>query len=390
MTNTSTRDQIPAFRGIVRLIAAEHRHKTPPISGGVQKLAEFITELWMHIEYVAELRLARRYEAEIGRYVDDLQNIYDGYGRSLTVFANAANDWGNGTSFAESWLKAFFPTMLRGGSYYSPCEMADEKTSMLVRSLGWRFLAGLLTMNKLAAHKAERLESRLSETQHSLVGAAKAQRRLMEHVLRPREDVAGEMTALAVAPRDDEYFDSYLVSVNEFSAGSVGMKTVVARAKQALETTRHISIKHHILITDDISRDFALDGTYFQYDRQIHLVGNPDNVKFCIFVSNVPDHNRPLDPVDLSEGRFRLSRSRLRDAFLGVARDEANIHETALPISTGNRRLMLAPNLFQFPDCSGATAQDLSGEEKSDGLISRERVARVFFGYKGISDADPT
>jgi hypothetical protein len=380
----SSKSQIPELGEIVRLIAAERRSHSMAVQtrGGVQKLINWVSELWMHLEYLAELRLAHKQEHEIARYAHDLREAYDGHSWSLDRTEMVLE---RDAVIETGCMKAFFPSMLRRGAYYTPCDLHDDTSAPLVRSLGWRYLAALHVLDKLTALNSQGLDTMLGETEHLLVRAAKAQRRLRSCVLAPAATLAGELTALAVAPGNDKYFNSYLVSVNEFTAGSMAMGAVVARAKNALDTAQG-SIRHNILITDDIGRDSELDGTYCQHDHRIHLVGDPSDLKYFIFVSDVPDHNRPFDSAPFSEGRFRVSRSRLRDAFLGKAEELSD--PGANKRSHSGWTKPFAPNVVRFPSPPVAEKVTLA-EVHDDEPVLRGRIARVFFGYKGLPDIDP-
>jgi hypothetical protein len=398
MMTTSTNDKSLAcqFNSIVRLVVNESPSGNP--AGGaeaIQRLVDLVTELWMHVEYLMELRLSKRHEDDIRRYVDELRNNYAVLGRSpgLIPSCHATTSLPTDLSSNDDDLMVVSPTMLRGGRFHAPCDLPDERSGVFIRSLGWRYLTALVAMKKLTMLELPQVESLLAETQRALLSTARTQRRAIRHVLPAGENVAGDLTALTWTSSGEDHFVTRLICVTEFRNDGFGVEPLLSRARAVLADQEISHLNHSIWITDDMSGTFVPNRTYCQHDENINLVGNPDDGRFFIFVSDVPDHNRPSDSADRGEGRFRLNRSRLRDTFLGIVKEERDLYPAHLPRTTVLPTLRLSSRGRGLSVRFGTDDVHLeppSVTERSDTVISRQKTARVFFGYKGLTDLDPT
>lgn len=373
--------QLPEIGEIVRLVAAERGSiaKTSQSKEAVQTFADWVADLRMHLEHLVDLKVCQMHQGEIIRYANVLRENYDCRAWELRIYEHIETSYG---ASENRCVKAFFPAMLRGGSYYIPCDLRDSMSGTLVRSLGWRYLAGLLALDKITALDTQRLDTMLNETERMLVGAAKSQRRLRRCLFPPAQFIEGDMTALALAPSKNNYFDSYLVSVNELPAGCMKIESVIARAKMSLHPTGQRDLRHRVFITDDISRHFVVSAAYQADDLLVLLSGDIDNLRFFILVTDIPDHNRPPDPPAFDEGRFRLSRSRLRDAFKGVAEDVSEVD--CIDKNAASPTARIAPNILNFPQSTDKEDQTRVAHDEYP--VLRGRFARLFFGYNGLPE----
>jgi hypothetical protein len=133
-----------------------------------------------------------------------------------------------------------------------------------------------------------------------------------------------------------------------------------------------------------VSRHNCVVDAYLRKEDNIYFVGNADDMRFLIFISALPDLNRPPDPVDVNKSRFRLSKSKLRDAFLGLINEQTEV-VSLVPPPVVSQQAPTEMNLKMSRDFGEIGGSD----EKSNSLISHERIARAFFGYKGLRDQDP-
>jgi hypothetical protein len=290
---------------------------------------------------------------------------------------------GFGWTPTGSTLSAISPAFLRTGRYHEACVLPDNG-SFLVRALGWRYLALQLALRRAVTRQQPRGLC-LSETENYLVLAAKSQRRILNHMFVSHDEVAGNMTALAVTAEDHESFDSFLVTVSELSDAHPGGHALLSRARDALGNSNKLNIHHCILMADSISGSSMRSSAHSNSDHRIHLIGNLDEVRYIVFVSDVPDQSRPfVDPGDLYEGRFRLNRSRLKDIFFRRPHEEKGIFGEAFPMwskTTASTTLDHRPASV-FMSGRYLVTDGAIPDSPADGLISREHVARRFFGYK--------
>ncbi len=291
-------------------------------------------------------------------------------------------------------LTAICPTVLRTGSYHDRCKLPDAG-GFLLRALVWRYLATRLAMLRTSQKiKGYHPLFSLDAVRRSLIHTAKTQREMLDTILMADTNVAGDMTALAVSQHAAASFNSYLVTVSELSGGDKDAFKLTSRAKFALNNVKNPEINHKVIMSDDIPSAFEYGDSYCWGDQPIHLVGNPDEVRFVFVVSGVPDNDDRPPSDEIYEGRFRLSKSGLRDAFAGLPSDEARFYGGLEFYRAAYQTISIDP---MYPDRSVLhSAADKLGLDyhapeavKNDSLISRSKVAREFFGYKGLAELDP-
>jgi hypothetical protein len=215
---------------------------------------------------------------------------------------------------------------------------------------------------------------------------------LLNLILAAQSEVAGDMTALAVTPLGESGADDYLVNVSELGARVPTCAELIDRARVALKRPPKENINHNILMTSCIN-DNDMTVLAQCIGNNIHVAGNFDDVRFIVVVSDVPDRNKPDDPPAAYEGRFRLDKSRLKEAFLGRTdhRSSFGIRSEADWKRDLVRAVPVPAELDQ--PVFRSTAIQLNSEQKEeentdDDVISRGQVAREFFGYKGLPDLD--
>jgi hypothetical protein len=279
-----------------------------------------------------------------------------------------------------SSLSAIAPPILRSGRYHDVCLLPDNG-GFLMRAICWKYLATQLAMRRASATKRHSLVH-VHETENVLVNAAKTQRRILNGMLISEEQLAGDLTALAITAEDNDHFDSFLVTVSELSHVVRDGVRLVSRAQQALSKINKCDVHHCILMADSINNKSMQDSAYYSCGQQIHLVGNPDEVRFIIFVSDVPDHD--VVSTESYEGLFQLDRSRLRDLFISNSHNDKKYIDAltlwARTIDTPSSKF--EPDaLFQFLTY-GPAHNEAETEDSHDEIISREQIARKFFGYR--------
>lgn len=281
-------------------------------------------------------------------------------------------------------LSAIAPPILRSGSYHDVCLLPDNG-GVLMRAICWKYLATQLAMRRASA-KNRRTLAHVHETENVLVHAAKTQRRILNGMLISQEQLVGNLTALAVAAEHSDHFDSFLVTVSELSNVVRDGVKLVSRAQQALSKLNKRNVHHCILMADDVNNKSTKDNVYYACGQQIHLVGNPDEVRFIIFVSDVPDHDlASTSSHDLYEGGFQLDRSRLRDLFISNSRkDKTYVDALTLWARTFDpSSSKFEPDaLLQFLTDGSAFKEEAESMAPDDEIISREQIARRFFGYR--------
>ncbi|MGJ4926694.1 hypothetical protein ACQR1I_01715 [Bradyrhizobium sp. HKCCYLS2038] len=366
-----TRDDHAALDAIVRLVAERHRRvSVAPFEGGnVRDLASRVSELCSQVEYLDHSRVSEAADTMIKCSVgNDIWASYCGLPASRSV----PKEGGIDDCLTFPRVDAVFPPMLRSGSFYEPCELLDKKAGIFVRSLGWRYLGALLAMNKLSGSDPGKLGSVLAGAEQSLVKTAKSQRRLRGLVFAPGEEPTGDLVALAVAPRHEVSFGSYLVLVTEFPLGYSCAEQVLRRARCAAAESANDRISHKIVMTDDMNTLLG-DGCSNQ-EENVVLAGNPDQMRYFVFVSQIGNEGASA-PAEPAKVRFRISRDKLRDAFLGVS------------IVEGETVTLAPPELVRKEQDSGqfliGPSASVDGTESlnSEAVIDRERIAKAFFGY---------
>jgi hypothetical protein len=218
--------------------------------------------------------------------------------------------------------------------------------------------------------------------------------------------------------------DAHLITINQLCDLYLHNETdLVACAKDVLRCKDIDGTINNIVMLDSAELLSRKHRSYQVYDRNVHLVGNPDEVRFVIFVSELTETKEPTKPPEEApyEGRFRISKSLLRDAFVG-RHDKAADHPVKESVTTFLQELAAhnaiehagktswawayRPN-FQLQNRRGTRAffpqfgasasgksslinplVDVSGGA-DETLISKSRIARTFFGFKGLPDFEP-
>lgn len=212
---------------------------------------------------------------------------------------------------------------------------------------------------------------------------------------------------LAVKYYDDcMYSDNYLITVNNVCDEQQRGKpnNIVSRVKTALLSVDNTNVNHSVIMVDDINR---CDITkHINYGRNIHLIGNKSDVRFVIVVSGIVNQDKH-DRLhkETYGGRVRLDKSLLRDVFSGYCSDRTNHVTNKIGVTNWMQSATASnsPAPHTRTDVRGvpfARLQEVQSERITDLLtdqlfeddtddetvISSNKVAREFFGYKGLPD----
>lgn len=276
------------------------------------------------------------------------------------------------------------PAVLRTGRYHDDCALPDHGGFML-RTLTWRYLAATLAVYRASWPGSQEQRSfDIDDARRSLIFAAKNQREMLEALHVDPMRIAGDFTGLAITLSTDEKIESFVVTIREIDC-DVSSRLLSETATNALAASGERMINHDILLTGSISNT-AMNVIPSSLGRHVHLVGNPDEVRFIVVVSDVPDHIKVNQPAAKSEGRFRLSKSRLRDALLGRASSVFDRDWLAGSKSNSATRFGMVPKVINSPvalELNVLKFQDQGTPEgQSEPSISRTRMAQLFSGYK--------
>jgi hypothetical protein len=128
---------------------------------------------------------------------------------------------------------------------------------------------------------------------------------------------------------------------------------------------------------------------YKVLDHSVHLIGSPDEVRFVVVVSDVPDLKGNQIPQDPYEGRFRLNKSHLRDVFLG-RRYHGLFPPSVLTLDRAMTASRQDDNSSLHPPPAEIMLDEKNVEEEleNETLISSKQVSRLFFSYKSRRNVD--
>jgi len=389
MTDMTPPQTLPLALGDIFQLVAEARNSPPTEAyehGELSELIDFVSAACLQAESAAEYTAGFGGDESPQELSDflcaQLADIWD------QLHIPAGLEW----TSVGSTLAAISPWLLRSGRRNLP-RAIPENGDVLVRIVAWRYLASRLAMCRAARPKAARHRSSWYDAQRSLVFAAKKQRTLHGLMLVRRSDAVRELTTLAVTACESDHPASYLISMTELARQGAVFPELVSRAKDALSKVNSESINHNIVMTDSIASDINIEGAYYMPDSNIHLIGNPNKVRFIIFVSDVPDQSEERDLQDNYGGRFRLDKIRLRDVLVGGDQGNAGPGGRALNLDTGLVSIREkppdeAPSFFRSLSKRLTAGAEEINDAESETLISRSRAARAFFGYKGLLDPD--
>lgn len=193
-----------------------------------------------------------------------------------------------------------------------------------------RYLARVLTLRymatRLAMHWAKQQETNtcaeILDAERSLVETAKAQRCVISQLYENTDYITDNTTTLAVKSQDEAPGDGYLVTVNKIRDSSPAGQNILSRARTVLFNAKKWRANHNILMFDNLE-NFAQhemhESKHKVFDSNIHVIGSPEKIRYISIVSDLINANERFDPLEeeLNEGRFRLDKRLLKDAFLG-------------------------------------------------------------------------
>jgi hypothetical protein len=167
---------------------------------------------------------------------------------------------------------------------------------------------------------------------------------------------------------------------------------------------------HSVILMDDI-RQFDIH-FHRVYEPNVHVVGNQDDIRFVIVVSDLLDQAKnTMLPDNTQEECFSLNKRGLDRLFLGARREASNHRTFCYPYfvgHVGSRPISQAkpevgsndsclPGVLALSDHNYAVEQrqadhiEIVGQAASgprETLISPTKVARSFFGYRGLRQLD--
>lgn len=283
----------------------------------------------------------------------------------------------------EARVKAVVASSLRSGFFSQRGFVEFGGRQFFERVAGWRYLAAaLFATRRFCSLQSATSALELNQIESMLVSTARSQRLLAGSLLKSQESVVGDLNALAL-DGDRTSLKSYLLAVNCLSRTAVDTSNFVARAKSALDAAKTSDGHHVILIADNLRESSKGMPFSYEQDGNVHLVGDANKIRFVIVCSLVPE-KRAVAEEDVADGSCPLSVSRLRAAFLDGAKVES-------------RYYFLAKRRSEFPKIESKihVGRDELDEDSSPSIddsrsvISRTKLARRFFGYKGLPDIDP-
>jgi hypothetical protein len=270
----------------------------------------------------------------------------------------------------------------------------DHAACFLVRALTLRYLAARLAMEQDALPDDPR------EAERSLLLTAKTQRTMLS-VLATEVQIFSEGMTLAIKSQENEQCYGYLIRNIELCEVESANHSLISRAQAALfQNKENENCEcHSILMTDSLKVHSIRGRSHRVFDHGIHLIGNPDEVKYIILVSGVSNRSEKSswpekDYTDPYKGRFRISSSKLRDKFLGRTSTSAAKWNDSGPVQFARHASPLSyvysfggfpPLDVEMDDANGHGVE----ESESETLISNRRIARRFFGYRGLREPTP-
>lgn len=373
----------------------ETESHSPPIAvGSILKLAAdarcspIQLNKSISISEIIDVLLDSRHQAELAASAAD-NSIFKrliNERRTENYSVAALRDWLEWTLVGNA-MNVLCPTVLRTGQYHEQCNVPGEGR-FLLRTLAWRYLASRLMIRR-ATHFGATPLSNLDDVEKALVLTAKAQRKMLTRMAITRTEIAGDFLALTVIPcaHSDA---SYLVNVSELCDVEKNTSRLFERAHQAITTTAKQRVNHNIVMTSDIS-DATGCSIAYSHDHPVHLVGNSDEIRFIVVVSALPDQNFPKDdPDDTYEGRFRLNKRRLRDVFRGVSEQPSLFNSEAAvgKMSKNDNTVTHVPSSTHSEGQYNIHLPKDALRQEAEPAISRRRIARAFFGYRGLLEPD--
>jgi hypothetical protein len=227
----------------------------------------------------------------------------------------------------------------------------------------------------------------------SLLRTAKLQRNFLNNLLHcDATELAGGSTTLAVKTQDSAFCRGFLVAVNDLGHLAETGSDFVVRTERALSQQNQQKVRHNILMLDSIDPRSNVNAVPRRIsDHPIHLVGNSDEIRFVVVVSDVPDLLKgSLNPDEFYSGRFRLNKAHIRDVFLGQR------YQTVFPmIERLDETADAANQVVDFhsrppPITFNDQAADMESISDCDTLISSKQITRAFFSSKRLREFDPS
>jgi hypothetical protein len=341
----------------------------------VSNLLEKVTTACARAEMVAQTLAAdsgAQYR-DIGRELDDLK-------------VPGLSNW----TSASGAVATLSPAVLRTGAYHDECEV-PASTGMMLGMVSWRYLAARLALHRAGRPLRPYVAYNLEETRQALLHAARIQRKVLKLILFPDFPIVGDLIALSLVPFDVGPTDSYLVKVNELSGCGFSGEKLLLRVKAALESRYTQDINHKVVMTDNFNLS-NFDHNAYSIGDQLQVIGNPDEVRFVVVVSGVPDPNDEEAFLRTYEGRFELNKERLRGMLLGVPATAPSDERNVAPSESRASNVVPMPSVEmsreQFREASSEHPSETSDAPAEEPLLSRGSAARAFFGYTGLPESN--
>lgn len=281
---------------------------------------------------------------------------------------------------------------LGAGPYYSSYEEARD-TTVFAAAIAWKYLAARFAFHQAAlGPRPSRYAWKngydyFQSTQRAVVSAARTQRKVWGSLDLDGKSLSGQCVALTIQKQSSSA-DAHLFAISDFGSNSPLTDLLKSKAIDALNAIKKVGVNHAVIFADSFNS--STHGADVELPLTgVHVFGRSNQIRYLCIVSRVSHHTASKHDTDSS---ISLSKPHLRDAFWrrdSSASRSAKIEETrrSLGVTVSDE----LPAMQVATNSDGRSLQRIRVVDPMENVVassgpvlSRSKVAREFFGYRGL------